>query len=401
MTLLRERSILLGVTGGIAAYKALELTRLLAMAGARVRVIMTHSATEFVQPLSFQVLSGEPVRTNLFDLEAESRVGHIELATKADLAVIAPATANIVGKLAHGIADDYLTTAMLVCQAPKIICPAMNVNMFENEAVQENLTILRQRGYVQIGPDSGELACGAQGLGRLAPVEKIFEQIQEILTPATLSGRRVLVTAGPTWEPLDPVRHLSNPSTGKMGYALARVARRRGAEVILVSGPTVLDPPAGVEVINVRTSAEMYDRVMEKFPRVDAVVMAAAVSDYRPLEQAEHKLKKGKERIALELEATADILLHLGELKKEQILVGFAAETENLSENAREKMRKKNLDFIVANDLTAVGSGFGSDTNQVTIFWANDRQESLPREDKELVAQRIWDRVEEIWTQRM
>jgi len=397
MTILKDRKILLGVTGGIAAYKALELTRLLALEEARVRVIMTRSATEFVQPLSFQVLSGQPVCTNLFDLEAESRIGHIEVATEAEVAVIAPATANIIGKIAHGIADDYLTTALLACTAPKIICPAMNVNMYESQVVQENLAKLESLGFHQVGPETGDLACGVQGLGRLAPVEEILESIRRMLTPQSLQGKKILVTAGPTREMLDPVRHLTNPSSGKMGYALASAARRRGAEVTLVSGPSSLAPPHGVKQVQVTTAQEMYEAVMEQFTKMEAVVMAAAVSDYRPKKMAADKIKKIKASESLELEKTEDILLRLGELKDGQILVGFAAETENLLENAKEKLRQKNLDFIVANDLTAANVGFGSDTNEVTILWPGGEVEKLPLKSKEMIAMEIWDRVERLW----
>lgn len=397
MTELKDRKILLGVTGGIAAYKAVELTRLLALEEAKVRVIMTRSALEFVQPLSFQVLSGQPVCTHLFDLEAESRIGHIEVATEAEVAVIAPATANIIGKLAHGIADDYLTTALLACLAPKIICPAMNVNMFDNHAVQENLTKLSSWGFHQVGPDAGDLACGVQGLGRLAPLDEIMERIRQVLTPQSLEGKKVLVTAGPTREMVDPVRHLTNPSSGKMGYALARVAKLRGAEVTLVSGPTFLNSPYGVREIRVTTAQEMHQAVVEHMVQVDGVVMAAAVSDYRPKVTASEKIKKSDDNESLELERTDDILLRLGELKNNQILVGFAAETENVLENAKEKLQQKNLDFIVANDLTAAGVGFGSDTNEVTILWPGGEVENLPLESKELIAAHIWDRVERLW----
>ena len=397
MAELKDRKILLGVTGGIAAYKALELTRLLALEKARVRVIMTRSGMEFVQPLSFQVLSGQPVCTHLFDLEAESRIGHIEVATEAEVAVIAPATANIIGKLAHGLGDDYLTTALLACTAPKIICPAMNVNMFENQAVQQNLAKLRSWGFRQVGPDAGDLACGVQGLGRLASVDEIMEKIRQVLTPQSLQGKQVLVTAGPTREMVDPVRHLTNPSSGKMGYALARVAKRRGAEVTLVSGPTSLNSPYGVKEIRVTTAKEMHQAVVEQMAQVDAVVMAAAVSDYRPKVTASEKIKKSDVNESLELERTDDILFQLGELKSNQILVGFAAETENVLENAKEKLQQKNLDFIVANDLTAASAGFGSDTNEVTILWPGGEVENLPLESKEVIAAHIWNRVERLW----
>ena len=397
MTALKDRKILLGVTGGIAAYKALELTRLLALEEAQVRVIMTRSAMEFVQPLSFQVLSGQPVCTHLFDLEAESRIGHIQVATQAEVAVIAPATANIIGKLAHGIADDYLTTSLLACTAPKIICPAMNVNMYESQIVQENLAKLKSRGFHQVGPETGDLACGVQGLGRLVPVDEILESIRRVLTPQSLKGKRVLVTAGPTREMLDPVRHLTNPSSGKMGYALASAARRRGAEVTLVSGPSSLALPHGVKQVQVTTAQEMHEAVMGQFSQVEAVVMAAAVSDYRPKKMAVGKIKKIKASESLELEKTEDILLRLGELKQGQILVGFAAETEDLLENAKQKLRQKNLDFIVANDLTAANAGFGCDTNEVTILWPGGEVEKLALKSKELIAMEIWDRVERLW----
>jgi phosphopantothenoylcysteine decarboxylase/phosphopantothenate--cysteine ligase len=397
MTTLKDRKILLGVTGGIAAYKALELTRLLALEEAQVRVIMTRSAMEFVQPLSFQVLSGQSVCTHLFDLEAESRIGHIKVATEAEVAVIAPATANIIGKLTHGIADDYLTTALLACTAPKIICPAMNVNMYESQVVQENLAKLKSRGFYQLGPETGDLACGVQGLGRLVPVDEILESIRRVLTPQSLQGKKVLVTAGPTREMLDPVRHLTNPSSGKMGYALASAARRRGAEVTLVSGPSSLAPPHGVKQIQVTTAQEMYEVVIEQFTQMEAVVMAAAVSDYRPKKRAVEKIKKIKASETLELEKTEDILLRLGKLKEGQILVGFAAETEKLLENAKAKLRQKNLDFIVANDLTAANAGFGSDTNEVTILWPGGEVEKLPLRSKEMIAMEIWDRVERLW----
>jgi phosphopantothenoylcysteine decarboxylase/phosphopantothenate--cysteine ligase len=397
MKTLKDRKILLGVTGGIAAYKALELTRLLAAEEAQIRVIMTQSAMEFVQPLSFQVLSGQPVCTHLFDLETESRIGHIQVATEAEVAVIAPATANIIGKLAHGIADDYLTTALLACTAPKIICPAMNVNMYENQIVQENLARLKSRGFDQVGPEAGDLACGVQGLGRLAPVDEILESIRRLLTPQSLKGKRVLVTAGPTREMLDPVRHLTNPSSGKMGYALASAARRRGAEVTLVSGPSSLAPPHGVKQVQVTTAQEMHEAVMEQFGQMEAVVMAAAVSDYRPKKMAAKKIKKIKAKESLELEKTEDILLRLGELKQGQILVGFAAETEDLLENAKKKLRQKKVDFIVANDLTAADVGFGCDTNEVTILWPGGEVEKLPLKSKELIAMEIWDRVERLW----
>ncbi len=396
--MLNDKSILLGVSGGIAVYKSAELVRLLVKAGSSVRVVMTANATQFVTPLTFQTLSGNPVGTDLFSLEAESRIGHIHQARLADLIILAPATANLIAKMAVGIADDYLTTILLAATAPVLVCPAMNSKMWEHPATQRNINTLAEMGYAICQPASGALACREEGTGRLADLVEIMEWAFKMLSRPTLAGKNVLVSAGPTWEKFDPVRFLSNPSTGKMGYALARVAAWRGANVHLVSGPTPLGAPAGVERICVSTAAEMRDQIAALAPGMDAIVMAAAVSDYRPAEVAPQKLKKSLEHQMLLLEPTQDILAELGKNKTDsQVLVGFAAETENLLENAKAKLIRKNLDLIVANDLTMAGSGFGTDTNEVKILDRNGTVSDLPPLPKEEVAAQVWDRVERIF----
>ncbi|MFZ2444761.1 MAG: bifunctional phosphopantothenoylcysteine decarboxylase/phosphopantothenate--cysteine ligase CoaBC [Syntrophobacteraceae bacterium] len=393
----KEKSILLGVSGGIAAYRSAELVRLLVKAGASVRVVMTANAAQFVTPLTFQTLSANPVGTDLFSLESESRIGHIHQARLADLVILAPATANLMAKMAAGIADDYLTTTLLATTAPVLICPAMNTKMWEHPATQRNLKTLAELGHRICEPATGSLACREEGPGRLAELGDIIEAAVRILTPPTLAGKRVLVSAGPTWEPFDPVRFLSNPSSGKMGYALARIAARRSARVHLVSGPCALDAPAGVERVCVKTALEMRDAVASLAPGMDVIVMAAAVSDYRPAATAPQKVKKIPEKQAVAMEANPDILAALGKVKPHaQVLVGFAAETENLLENAGEKLAAKNLDFIVANDLTKKGSGFGADTNEVKILDRHGKVTELPPLTKDEVAGEIWDRVEQI-----
>ncbi len=394
--MLNGKTILLGVSGGIAAYKAAELVRLLVREGASVYVVMTAGAQQFVTPLTFQALSNNTVGTDLFSMESESRIGHIQKARLPDLVIVAPATANIMAKMAAGIADDYLTTALLATTAPVLVCPAMNVKMWEHPATQRNLKVLAELGYEIEPPGVGWLACHEEGAGRLAEISDILERALRMLTPPTLAGRRVLVGAGPTWEYFDPVRIISNPSSGKMGYALAKVAARRSARVHLVSGPSNLDAPAGVERTCVTSAQEMKDAIFDLAPQMDAIVMAAAVSDYRPAQRAAGKLKKkdsGAHTVLLE--PNADILAGLGKVKPPaQVLVGFAAETENLLENAKEKLLKKNLDFIVANDLTQQGSGFGCDTNEVKIIEDNGAVANLASMTKEQVASEIWDRVE-------
>ena len=382
---------MLGVSGGIACYKAVELVRLLVRAGFSVQVVMTRGAMEFVTPLTFQTLSGHPVATETFNLTQESEIGHINLADSADLFVIAPATANIIGKIANGIADDLLTTVVMATQAPVLLAPAMNIHMFENPLVQENLRKLGRVGYHLLEPAEGFLACGYEGKGRLPEPEKIAEEILRLLRKKDLSGERLLITAGPNREPIDPVRYLSNRSSGKMGYALARAALRRGAEVVLVTGPTALEPPAGARTIAVTTAAEMRAAVLREFSASTAVIMAAAVSDYRPVASADKKIKRGKAPIELKLEPNPDILKELGTLKDGKSLIGFAAETEELTANAVKKLRDKNLDMIVANNVAVQGSGFDGDTNIATIVDRTGATQSLPLMSKDELADRIYD----------
>jgi phosphopantothenoylcysteine decarboxylase/phosphopantothenate--cysteine ligase len=384
--------IVLAVSGGIACYKAVELVRLLVKDGFAVQVIMTRGAMEFVTPLTFQTLSGNPVASDTFSLTQESEIGHINLADSADLFVIAPATANIIGKIANGIADDLLTTVVIATQAPVLIAPAMNIHMYANPILQENLRKLARVGYHLIEPAEGLLACGYEGKGRLPEPEKIAEEIHRLLGKKDLAGERLLITAGPNREPLDPVRYLSNRSSGKMGYALARAALRRGAEVALVSGPTALEPPAGARTIAVTTAAEMREAVLKEFAAATAVIMAAAVSDYRPIVTADKKIKRGKGPIELRLEPNPDILKELGAAKDGKFLIGFAAETEALTANAAQKLSAKNLDMIVANNVVEAGSGFDGDTNIATILDRTGELESLPLMSKDALADRIYDR---------
>jgi phosphopantothenoylcysteine decarboxylase / phosphopantothenate---cysteine ligase len=393
MHLLKGLKIVLGVTGGIAAYKAVELLRRLSDQESRVAVIMTRHAQEFIAPLTFQALTPEGVYTELFDAYRPGAMDHIQLAQWADLVVLAPATANSIGKAANGLADDLLSTFLLACPAPKLFCPAMNVRMYENPAVQANLALLKERGGEVQEPASGALACGDTGKGRLADLEDILEAIQGLLSPKDLSEEQVLITTGCTREALDPVRFLSNYSTGKMGFALAKVARRRGARVTLVSGPTHLLPPTGITHLPVVTAREMEAAVMEAFPRATTVIKAAAVSDYRPEQQDPQKIKKTSKKMTLALIPNPDILKQLGRLKKEQFLVGFAAETEHLLQNAEKKLKEKNLDLMVANPIGVPGAGFGSDTNQVHFLYPGGRKEPLPRMSKEEVAYELFDRV--------
>ena len=396
----KGKTIVLGVAGGIACYKAVELVRLLIKARHRVQVIMTRSAMEFVTPLTFQTLSGNPVASETFNLTQESEIGHINLADSADLFVIAPATANIIGKVANGIADDLLTTVIMATQAPLLIAPAMNIHMFENPILQENLRKLRRVGYHIMEPAEGFLACGYEGKGRLPDPEKIADEVERLLRNKDLSGERLLITAGPSREPLDPVRYLSNRSSGKMGYALARAAVRRGAEVVLVSGPTALECPSGVRIIQVTTAAEMHAAVIREFATASVVVMAAAVTDYRPVVIADQKIKRGKGAIELSLEPNPDIIKDLGSNKNGKVLIGFAAETQDLTANAAKKLREKNLDMIVANNVTEAGSGFGGDTNVATILDRKGLTQSLPLMSKDELADRIYDHFIEFKSRR-
>jgi phosphopantothenoylcysteine decarboxylase/phosphopantothenate--cysteine ligase len=390
---LKNRNIIVGVCGGIAAYKAVELVRGLVKSGADVRVIMTRGAQAFVGSITFESLSKNPVWTQMFGDQSGQSFRHIEWAEEADAIVVVPATANIIGKMAHGIADDPLTTLVLAARSPIMVCPSMNVKMYANNIVQENMRRLEKMGTRVLHPETGSLACGDEGPGRLPHVETITEEMRLLLTPQDLSGEHFLITAGPTQEPIDPVRHISNPSSGKMGYALARVARRRGAKVVLISGPTVLPDPFGVTVIRVRTAEEMFHAVADHVEQTSVVIKSAAVSDCRPSHGSDHKVKKEDMASHLGLEPTPDILKALGEKKQNRILVGFAAETERLEENARAKLTAKNLDLVVANLIGVADSGFGSDTNEAILLYRDGRTEALPLMDKEALSQVLLDRV--------
>ncbi|MBI1920446.1 MAG: bifunctional phosphopantothenoylcysteine decarboxylase/phosphopantothenate--cysteine ligase CoaBC [Geobacter sp.] len=394
--MLEGKEIVLGVTGGIAAYKAVELLRLLTKAGANVHVVMTKSAQEFVGPLTFQTLSMNPVHTDLFNLISEREIGHISLADRADLFIIAPATANLIGKLASGVADDLLTTTVMATKAPVLVAPAMNVNMYENPVYRKNEEKLKGLGYMFAEPVSGALACGWEGKGKMQDPAVIFEEALCALAKKDLAGEHVLVTAGPTQEELDPVRFVSNHSSGKMGYAIARAARRRGARVTLVSGPTCLDFPFGVETVPVISAMEMRDAVMAKVTDATLIIKAAAVADYRPAVRQELKIKKNDAPLSIELVKNPDILAELGKIKGERILVGFAAETETLLEHARKKLTEKNLDMVLANDVTQAGAGFNADTNIAKLLFRDGRVEDLPLMGKEVMADILLDRVVEL-----
>jgi len=398
--MLQGKTVVLGVSGGIAVYKAVELLRLLIKAQAEVHVVMTKNACEFVTPLTFQTLSHNPVHTELFDLYQEQEIGHISLADRADLFLVAPATANLIGKLANGLADDLLTTSLLATKAPVLLCPAMNTNMYENPRYQRNHQQLLADGFKLLEPISGDLACGWQGKGKLPDPQQIFETACKLLVPGDLTGVRLLVTAGPTREEIDPVRYLSNHSSGKMGYAIARAAAARGAEVVLISGPVALAEPAGVTTLQVGSAQEMQQAVDARYAESDVVIKAAAVADYRPVQKAQQKLKKTSEGLCLQLEKNPDLLAELGKRKIRQLLIGFAAETENLLVNATAKLEKKNLDMIVANDVTAEGAGFGSETNLVKFIFADGRCEDLPLLSKAEVSEMLLDRVIELLKKR-
>ena len=388
--ILKNKNITLGVTGAISAYKALELSRLLIKGEATVRPVMTKAAAEFITPLSLSTLCRNPVSSSLFDLTNETRISHIDLAQKTDLVIVAPATANFIGKAASGIADDLLTTITLASCAPVLIAPSMNSAMWENPIVKENVKKLQKGGYLFVGPESGELACGYEGKGRLASVENILDAAREALSPKDLKGEKVLVTAGPTREAIDPVRFVSNASSGRMGFSIAKAARSRGAEVVLVSGPSYLPIPAGITHVPVVTAEEMLDASIRYFTQSTIVIMAAAVADYRPAKSYPTKVKKEATSLAIEMERTADVLKYMGSHKKNgQLLVGFALETDNVEENARKKLKEKNLDLVVAN----TPAGLDSDFNQVTILTPQGKKEELQPLKKEEVADRILDRV--------
>jgi len=387
------KSIILGVCGGIAAYKAVELLRLLTKAGATVHVIMTRAAREFVAPLTFQTLSANPVHTELFDLISEREIGHISLADRADLFLIVPATANVIGKIAAGIADDLLTTTVMATKAPVLIAPAMNVNMYTNPIYQENEQRLRRLGYLFEAPVSGSLACGWEGEGKLAAPEAIFECAAAALSKKDLAGLTILITAGPTREEIDPVRYISNYSSGKMGYALARAAQRRGARVLLISGPTALAKPAGVQVTAVTSAAEMQQEVMARVAECDVVIKAAAVADYRPMARNSTKVKKKSEALTIELVKNPDILAGLGKLERRPFLVGFAAETDALADHAAQKLREKNLDMIVANDVSQADAGFNVDTNRALLLFRDGTSKECKLMSKDRLAETILDNV--------
>jgi phosphopantothenoylcysteine decarboxylase / phosphopantothenate---cysteine ligase len=394
---LAGRRVLLGVTGGIAAYKAAYLLRLLTSAGATVQVVMTRGATHFVGGATFAALSGRSVRTDVF--EDPSQVVHVRMAHEADIAVVAPATANVIAKLAFGIADDMLTSTLLEARCPLVIAPAMHTGMYENDATQTNIRELERRGATFVGPVTGSLAAGDEGPGRMAELEEILAAVEAVLSEGhDLAGRRILVTAGPTHESIDPVRFIGNRSSGKMGYAIAEEARARGADVVLVSGPVSLPEPDGVRVIHVETAQEMRDAVMAEAGGVDAVVKAAAVADFRPSEQADHKLKKESGIPEILLERTPDVLRELGELPERRILVGFAAETNDLEEAGRRKLGEKHLDLIVVNQVGQEGTGFGSETNDAMILSATGDDQPLRSWTKRELANAILDRVAKLVT---
>ncbi|MGC1607847.1 MAG: bifunctional phosphopantothenoylcysteine decarboxylase/phosphopantothenate--cysteine ligase CoaBC [Candidatus Acidiferrum sp.] len=392
--------ITLGVTGGVAAYKAAELVRLLQQDGFSVQVVMTRGAREFVTPLTFAALSGQKVITDLFEKSqsgepnVESAIEHIAVAQRTGLLLVAPATADVLAKFARGIADDILTTLYLATIAPVIVAPAMNVNMWNHAATQENIERLRARGVKIVSPDEGYLACGMTGAGRLAGQQEIIAAVREtLLAQKDLRSETILITAGPTCEDLDPVRYLTNRSSGKMGYAIAEAAARRGAKVLLVSGPVTLETPAGVERVAVRTAEEMRHAVSERLAGSTIAIFAAAVADYRPAKTQTEKMKRSREPLTIHLEPTPDILSEAARSKGDRLIVGFAAETDHVAENARKKLVAKNADLIVANDVTAEGAGFDHDTNVVTLFSRDGRDLALPKLSKAEVAQRILDEV--------
>lgn len=393
---LAGKRILLGVTGGIAAYKAVDILRRLQERGAEVRVAMTKAAEHFVSRLTFEALSGRAVLLDEFQGAGRAAIGHIEITEGLDAALIAPATANIIGKIAAGIADDALTSALMALDCPLLIAPAMNDRMYCNPVLQGNIRALRELGVRFVEPGTGSLACGTTGQGRLADSDRIIQELSALFVSQDLAGMTVLVTAGPTREAIDAVRFISNPSTGKMGYALARAARERGADVILVSGPTPLAPPSGVTLVPVVSAGEMRAAVREHFDRSRVVIMAAAVSDFRPLHASTRKIKKDEASLALELERTPDILRELGAMAGNRLLVGFAAETDDAEQNAMRKLADKNLDMIVVNDVLKTGSGFGTDTNAVVIMDRAGNRTELPTMPKSAIAERIMDSLIEL-----
>lgn len=388
--MLARKKVLVGITGGIAAYKAAEVVSRLSKLHAEVHVVMTKAATEFISPLTLRTLSANPVYVDLFEEPKQWNVEHISLAEQVDAVIIAPATANILAKMAMGLADDFLSTVLLATRAPIFAAPAMNQGMYLHPATQDNLARLRERGIKFIGPGTGFQACGTDGVGRMSEAVEIVETLTRFLSAGTLlKGKKALVTAGGTQEPLDPVRYLGNRSSGRMGYAVAQALQEAGAETILVSAPTDLLIPAGVTCVSVQTALEMFDAVLARFSEVDVVVKAAAVADYRPAVQVQQKIKKDQTSRTLELIPNPDILAELGRRKTSQVLVGFAAETENLLANAEDKLRRKNVNLLVANDVTKQGAGFGSLTNIVSFLFPDGRKVDFPKMSKHEVAQHL------------
>lgn len=393
---MQNKQVLLCVTGGIAAYKAVALTSKLTQMNVDVKVMMTENAAKFVTPLTFQAISRNPVYLDTFAEIDPEKIAHIDLAEWADCIIIAPATANIIGKLANGIVDDMISTTLLATTKPVFLAPSMNVHMYSHPAVQKNMEVLQQRGYHFIEPNEGYLACGYVGKGRMAEPEEIIHHIHEFFTsPRPFAGKRILITAGPTREKIDPVRYITNYSTGKMGYAFAEQAAKLGADVTLISGPVALPAPENVRVIHVESAQEMFEKVLEHYEHVDIIIKTAAVADYRPSVVSEHKLKKSDDTLVIHMERTKDILLELGKRKRGQFLVGFAAETEHVEENARKKLAEKNADMIVVNDVKQEGAGFGSDTNIVTIFKRNGEKRALPKMPKAQVAFEVLKEIEQ------
>ena len=392
--MLTGKTVLLGVTGSIAAYKTASLASALKKLNADVHVLMTQNAVNFINPITFETLTGNKCLVDTFDRNFEYSVEHVSLAKKADVVMVAPASANVIGKIAHGIADDMLTTTVMACRCRKIIAPTMNTNMFENPIVQDNMKILEKYGYEVISPAVGYLACGDTGAGKMPEPELLLEYIlQEIACEKDMKGLKVLVTAGPTQEAVDPVRYITNHSTGKMGYAIAKVCARRGADVTLVSGPTALERPWFVNTVDVKSAKEMYEAVTGHAAEQDIIIKAAAVADYRPKTVSSEKMKKKDGELTLELERTDDILAYLGQNKRPgQFLCGFAMETEDLIENARQKLKRKHVDMIVANSLRVEGAGFGGDTNVVTMI-TEDEEISLGKMSKEETASQIIDKI--------
>ena len=391
---LEGKKIIIGITGSIAAYKAATLVSMLIKRKANVHIIMTQNATKFISPLTFETLSGNKVHTDTFDLSPEHKVHHITLVKDCDLFLIAPATANIIAKVVHGIADDMLTSTFIACHSTKMISPAMNTYMYENPINQDNISLCKKYGIKVIEPSSGRLACGDSGKGRMPEPEFLLEEIiYEICYKKDLKGKKILITAGPTQEDIDPVRYITNHSTGKMGYAIAKVAANRGAEVILISGPVNISPPHHVSLVNIKSAKDMFEAVKKESDNCDIIIKAAAVADYKPKHYSDNKIKKEEGEISFELEKTDDILKYLGENKKEgQKLIGFSMETTNVEENSKKKLIKKNLDMIVANNLKEKGAGFGTDTNIVT-FITNKEVKKLPIMSKEKVGEELFNEI--------